>query len=278
MDDEQFRYLLRRLDLSWEGYRRVRKGVKRRVARHMDRLGCRTVPEYLDELESSEELRKEALQQLTVRKSRFFRDRQLWRDLENHVFPEILARASCRVKIWSAGCACGEEAYSIAMVWEKVASGKGRSQELELWATDNDPQAMRRAQAGVYRSSSLKEVESDVRKRHLCALNQAAMFAVSDRLKAHIRWQLLDLLSDRPPSDGFWIVFLRNNLLTYYQGEPLRFALRRILDSLLPDGFLIVGSHERIPPGFEDLSPSAFNKLILRKTERTVPCLEQTCW
>ena len=118
MDDEQFRQLLDFFELSWSGYRKVRKGVKKRVNRHMQSLGCRRTSYYLQLLREQPTCRRDCEQLMTVSISRFFRDRQLWTFLESNFLPEIAAGTSEPVAIWSAGCASGEEVYSFKIIWE----------------------------------------------------------------------------------------------------------------------------------------------------------------
>ena len=81
MDDDQFRLLLDYLGYSWRGYRRVRKGVKKRIRRHMQQLGCRHIPSYLNMLTLQAETRQECEMLMTVPISRFFRDRHIWQML-----------------------------------------------------------------------------------------------------------------------------------------------------------------------------------------------------
>ena len=89
MDDVQFRKLLHHLGLSWTGYRKVRKGVKKRISRHMRLLNCSDLAGYLHELGSSKGARYECERLMTVSISRFFRDKKLWVLLLDKVLPEL---------------------------------------------------------------------------------------------------------------------------------------------------------------------------------------------
>ncbi len=92
MDDQQFRQLLNLFGFSWKGYRKVRKGVKKRINRHMKELGCRNMAAYLAELEKEDEARQHCELLLTVSISRFFRDREFWRTLEKKLLPELIRK------------------------------------------------------------------------------------------------------------------------------------------------------------------------------------------
>ena len=264
MDDQQFRKLLDFLNLSWKGYRKVRKGVNKRVSRHMQELGFRRMDEFLSAMENDQGMKKQVENLMTVSISRFFRDREIWNALENHVLPLIHDGSPEKVNVWSAGCACGEEAYSFKILWERWRRQVAQSPDLELWATDMNSLNLDKARAGVYPLSSLKEISPEIRSQYFQHVKET-YFAISDSLKEGIRWKLHNLLSEDPPRMRFQIIFLRNNLLTYYKGELQKSALRKIVSSLAPGGFLIIGAHEKIPEEFCDLSPFAGHRDIFRK-------------
>ena len=255
MDDHHFRQLLQHLGLSWPGYRKVRKGVKKRIHRHMQTLGCRNISSYLLELDKSDKEKYECERLMTVSISRFFRDRKLWEELEKEILPGLIEKQGRKIEAWSAGCGCGEEVYSLKMVWGSVMRSTGQMADLGITATDMNPKYLERARIGVYGRSSLKEVP----ERYLAAYFErkagSTLFSVRDSQKKGIAWQRHNLLLD-PPGACFHLVFLRNNLLTYYQEEIERPAFRRVTDCLLEGGFLIIGSHEKLPFVTDDLRVS----------------------
>jgi chemotaxis methyl-accepting protein methylase len=121
-----------------------------------------------------------------------------------------------------------------------------------------------KARAGVYPLSSLKEISPEVRAQYFQKVKDT-YFAISDSLKEGILWKIHNLFSEDPPRKGFQIIFLRNNLLTYYKDELQKSALRKILKSLTPGGFLFIGAHEKIPAEFSDISPFDDHRDIFRK-------------
>lgn len=269
MTDDQFREILRWFDLSWKGYRKVRKGVKRRLARHMSQLGCRSVVEYVDAVGGNPVLRSEAELLLTVSISRFFRDRGLWTDIQRHLFPQLAANHPGGIDAWSAGCACGEEPYSLALLWDEFRGDLRIVPEFVLRATDCNPQVLDRARAGIYSAGSLKEVTQDRMDAYFTGLPETGQFKISGHLKKYITWETHDFLRDEPPAGSFGIILLRNNLLTYSTGRTLSKALAGIVNSLSSGGFLVIGCHEKIPDAFDSLLPSGINKSILRKRPDT---------
>jgi len=264
LDDKTFRKILGRLGRPWAGYRKVRRGVKRRLALHMSQSGFRNVEDYLRALDTDHDLRIRAEQLMTVTISRFFRDRELWRVVETRLLPLIVERGGDPIRIWSAGCSRGEEAYSFAILWDRLKGVRPQARRLELWATDMNPTALAGAKKGVYSSSSLKEMDQDLRDRYFRSLPDPGLFEICDSMRADLILRIHDLSTDQPPAAGFQIIFLRNNLLTYYEGAAMESAFRRVVESLALGGFLVVGSHEKIPSS-GDLSPSNFNRFVFRK-------------
>jgi chemotaxis methyl-accepting protein methylase len=244
MDDSQFRQLLAHFGLSWAGYRKVRKGVKKRLGRHMQETGCQSVADYICAIESDPEtrLRFECLTGVSI--SRFFRDRGLWRKLQERILP-VLAKSPRLVKVWSAGCASGEEVYSFRILWEDMRKFCASLPDLSILATDICPEYLNRGRAAIYSSSSLKEVPGPILRLYF---EKAAggKYAVGPWIKEGISWQVHNLLSD-PVGTGFDLVFLRNNLLTYYMDEVRIPAFLKVVESLAPGGYLIIGSHESMP-------------------------------
>lgn len=244
--DSDFRYLLDSLDRPWVGYRKVRKGVMKRLRRHMNSLGIRSVKKYLQVILDNPEEMEICLQCLLVTISRFFRDRQLWQDLHKYHLPSLLTSFPEGLRFWSAGCASGEEPYSIAIVLDQLRAAV----HTEIIATDINPHNLDRARIGEYPESSLRELSDSCRAGYFDLDEVSQQYRIKEKLKT-ISWQQHDLFA--PPIKGpFQIIFLRNSLLTYHTGCSLETQLRQIFSTLSPGGYLITGSHEKIPHALSD--------------------------
>jgi len=265
MEDQQFRILLQYLGLSWAGYRKVRKGVKKRIRRHMKQLGCRKMEAYLGKLETDREARQECNQLMTVSISRFFRDRGLWQTLQHQILPDLLKNQNATFKVWSAGCASGEEVYSFKIIWDRLKMHVTNLPKLEITATDMNPLYLDRARTGIYSSSSLKEVQREIRFAYFEPRSSGTRYAVKSSLKSDIIWKLHHLLSD-PPGSHYHIIFLRNNILTYHQDHLKKPAFRKVIDRLRPAGYLIIGSHEDLPVETTDLISLSNYSYVFRKS------------
>lgn len=198
MNDQDFYLLLEFLGLSWQGYRKVRKGVKKRVSRHMQALGCRSVQEYLEQLEQKADVRIQCDLALAVPISRFFRDRKLWEALENRLLPELIDTGKSRIRVWSAGCACGEEVYTLKILWEQMNWHTDTLPVLDITATDLHPIHLERAAAAVYPLSSLKEMPEAAKSIWFEAEPRGGRFRLKPDLKGGITWRSHDFLSGPP--------------------------------------------------------------------------------
>ena len=246
MNDDEFRKLLHARSMSWQGYRRVRKGVKKRLRRHMRELDCVGIDCYIKCLQNSTDADSQCKTLMTVSISRFFRDRQLWASLTNRYIPELVKRFPEGIRMWSAGCAGGEEAYSFKILWYDLEKEIGPLPALDILATDSNPECIQRAQKGLFQSSSLRDVRDDNRSLFFSKPGKGKQYQITPDLTSSITFKQQDLLQQLPDRD-FQIIFLRNNLLTYHQHRVMRPAFDNILNCLTPGGLLIIGAHEKPP-------------------------------
>ena len=260
LSDSELRILLDRLDRPWTGYRKVRRGVKKRLRRHMQVLGCSTVEQYIEQLYRAPAEMAACQECLRVTISRFFRDRQLWRVLQRQILPGLANMFPFPIRIWSAGCACGEEPNGLAIVCTEMAP----TAAVYLLATDASSQCLDRARQGVYTRSSLKELPDRLRKRYFASRKGGRQFKIQSHLLPPIHWRQHDLLDSPPEPDPFHLILLRNNLLTYYRGSILQAAFARIAGSLSPGGCLVIGSHECLPSGNLSLAKDKTSPWIYR--------------
>jgi chemotaxis methyl-accepting protein methylase len=214
----------------------------------MQELNCPNIKIYLNLINESDAVRQESERRMTVSISRFFRDRKLWHDLEQEILPRMIETEKKIFQVWSAGCARGEEVYSFKIVWDRFIGKYDQQPDLALMATDMHPGYIESAVAGVYTKSSLKEVCGEIRERYFDMRKSGNCYEVKAFLKEDIDWKVQDIFADTPGPE-FDIIFLRNNLLTYYKAHQKKEGFNKVIKVLAPDGWLIVGSHEKLPPG-----------------------------
>jgi len=179
---------------------------------------------------------------------------------------EILESRAGKVKVWSAGCACGEEAYSFKIVWEGLKKSYDNLPKLEVLATDINPAYLERARAGVYSAGSLKEVKKELISKYFHWQRSKNQYAIKTALAKDVAFKIHYLLLD-PPGSNFDVIFLRNNVLTYYEDRLRKNALGNVMESLAPSGLLVIGSHETLPYERHDLVRVAPHPFVFRKRD-----------
>jgi chemotaxis protein methyltransferase CheR len=242
-------WALPRLGMRWAGFRKVRRQVCRRVARRIAELGLTDHHAYRAHLTAHPE-EWEVLRALTpVTISRFGRDRAVFGALAAGVLPTLAAGARAagrdRVRAWSAACASGEEAYTLALL------GTDAGLEIEVLATDVHPPVLERARAACYERSSLRELPDRWRERGFDRTSGGAL-AVRPEHRPRVTVARHDL-RDAPPDGPFDLVLCRNAAFTYFGPDAQRAVLANLAAALRPGGALVLGLHEMLPdpaPGF----------------------------
>jgi chemotaxis protein methyltransferase CheR len=239
-------WALPRLGLSWAGFRKVRRQVCRRVAARMESLGLRDVAAYRARLDA-DRAEWQALGALcTVSISRFYRDGEVFDCLGAVVLPALaraaLGRRAARLECWSAGCASGEEPYTIAILWRMSSPIRGLA--LRILATDVDATLLERARAACYRASSLKELPPAWRWEAFEP--RGRQFCLRDEYRRRVELERQDLASELPQRE-FDLVLCRNLAFTYFGEQLARGALEGIASRLRSGGALVVGIHEKLP-------------------------------
>jgi chemotaxis protein methyltransferase CheR len=257
---EFLQWCLPRLRMRWAGFRKVRSQVCKRIARRMKELDFDDIGEYRRylQLDDDEWQRLDAMCRITI--SRFFRDRAVFEALETEVFPALASAAIDReertIKIWSCGCASGEEVYAIAVLWKVRVAERTPWIDLEIIATDSDERMLERARRGTYGAGSVKELPVDLRRS---AFEKAGEpYRVRNSLQRQVSWLCQDIRSESPEGP-FDLILCRNLVLTYFDEELQLEVMNRVVSALRVGGALVIGSHESLPPhdiGCEPWSPS----------------------
>lgn len=251
MDDRQFKRLLGELGYSFAGYRRVRKGVKKRIRRHMRDINCRDMVSYLECIATSDQIREACIRRMAVPISRFMRDRPLWDALRGGWLLELYRRFGPRLNAWSAGCACGEEAYSLMIAARETPAS---ALQMRMTATDLNPACLTKARAGIYQASSFREMPADLLSQYFNPMRRGRRFRIRPDLMAGITW--CRRRTENPwPGQIYDLILLRNSVLTYYEAPQQTRVLVKVIESLRPDGLLVIGSRERLPAGLPDMMP-----------------------
>ncbi len=226
--------------------------VESTINGRMGETNCRNLEDYLAYLKHNSAEIDQLRNALTNHYSIFFRNTLTFSFLEQHILPLLAQQKQLKqnreIRIWSAACAAGQEAYSIAMVCDELLKQNHPNVRFHIFATDISSDEIAKAQRGLYSESALKNISLDRIKKYFSALGN--VFKVNQQLKESIDFSTFDLLSEEgmcPASSifgNFDIIFCAN-LLFYYQPEIQAAILKKLNSCLVKGGWLIVGDAEK---------------------------------
>ena len=246
-DDPGYAALARRISgagFAVEAYKD--KCVRRRIAVRMRACGVHTYADYQALLDRSPTEYERLRDALTINVTRFYRNAETWNLLRRELIPRLCAPVSGEIRVWSAGCASGEEAYTIAIIAAEHLERTGRSGELErlvVDATDVDRLSLERAMAARYRPENLTEMPPELVSRYLEPAGPELQ--VVARVRGRVFVRRVDLSSAPSPRRDYHMVVCRNVLI--YFDRPMQERLLQIFtDSLAPGGYLVLGKVETL--------------------------------
>jgi len=243
------------LGLQWRRFQR--RGIRRRIEHRLAELGLASFEEYNQRIKEGPQERGHLSKILTVTISRFYRDQEVFNTIETSVFPALLKENPTELKLWSIGCASGEEPYSLSLLWKARFEKNWPQSHFSVMATDIDESLLKRAKEGKYKKSSLREVPRDILERFFRPEGEA--FVLEKRVRKNVEFRRHDLLREEPLS-GMDLVFCRNLAFTYLSKESQIEILKKIFVCLREEGYLVTGSDESIPLTYPTLFTPAFSK------------------
>jgi chemotaxis protein methyltransferase CheR len=224
--------------------------LERRIERRMRDLGIASFAAYHLELRSAPagggELGR-LVDEITTNETYFFRERRQLQALVGEILPEALLqrreRSGGPVTIWSAGCASGEEPYSIVIL--AVEAGIDPGANLRVYASDISRRMLQRARQGTYRESAFRETDAGLRSRYFA--EKDGVWRISDDVKKHVDFVHLNLM-DRSKIAllGSLDVILCRNVLIYFDAEGKRTVINTFEEKLRPGGHLLLGHSESL--------------------------------
>jgi two-component system CheB/CheR fusion protein len=233
-----------RTGLDFSAYKRAT--IVRRLQRRMAAAGAATLPDYRRYMERHPEELQRLVASFLIKVTEFFRDPDLFTYLRDHVLPGLIGEARERgeLRIWSAGCATGEEAYSLAMLVSDLLAEDAEELPVRIFATDIATDAVEFARRGIYTLAALQGLPPELIARHFTPVDGA--FEVRKQVRSLVVFGEHDL-ANRAPFPRIDLVFCRN-VLIYFTPELQRRALQLFAFSLRQGGYLALGKAETVSP------------------------------
>ena len=216
----------------------------RRIGRRMHQVQIGSFGEYQDYLEVHPEEFGQLFDSILINVTSFFRDPEAWDVLGREILPAILAAKGDAepLRVWSAGCASGEEAFTLAMVWAERLGVEAFRQRVKIYATDVDESALAKARQATYEAKQMEAVPEALRERYF--ERQGTSYAFRVDMRRGIVFGRHDLVNDAPIS-RLDLLVCRNTLI-YFNTEVQRRILTRFHFALNAQGFLFLGKGEML--------------------------------
>jgi chemotaxis protein methyltransferase CheR len=216
-------------------------------------LGLSSLASYRDHLQTNpaEWLILDGLSRVSI--SRFYRDKRVFSLLEQVYLPDLARRVMEQggktLRVWSVGCASGEEPYTLNLLWEFALLSRFPGLELQILATDADAALLLRAREACYGYSSIKNLPEVWRERAFFQVN--TQYCLHDRFRTYVEFHQHDV-RDGVPDGPYHLVMCRNLVFTYFDNGLQHAFLDRLQQNMSPQGLLLLGVHEQLPEAGHD--------------------------
>ncbi len=267
-------------NVDFRNYKRAT--LRRRIERRMQDRKCKTAQDYIALLDRDPTEYGALIESMLIKVTSFFRDPEMWADLSKKVLPQMLSdkRQGEDIRIWCAGCATGEEAFTAAIVLSEVMGPAFQNQDVKIFGTDMDDVAISHARRGVYGEEQIKAVPSELRERYF--VQDPGGWAVRKDLRRSVVFGVNNLVSDAPISR--LDVLICRNVFIYLDAPLQKRVLTRFHYALRRHGILVLGKSELIPFAAKIFEQVDLARRIYRKDgkrdaavsqERLVSLMEQ---
>jgi two-component system CheB/CheR fusion protein len=240
--DSLLEYIKASRGFDFSGYKR--SSLERRIAKRLDSVSIDSYSDYQDFIEVHPDEYRELFDTILINVTSFFRDEPAWRYLAQEIVPRLIQEIpdGQPIRVWSAACASGEEAYTAAMIFAEALGEEGFSERVKIYATDVDEDALSQARHGIYPLDALEPIPQALVERYWQVNGSNATFR-SD-LRRSVIFGRNDLVQDAPISRVDLLI--SRNALMYFIPETQARILDHFNFSLSPNGFLFLGKSEML--------------------------------
>lgn len=267
-DAQHFEAILRCLQqtraFAFTAYKR--STLTRRLIRRMQAVGASSFEQYFDHLQVHQEEFSALFNALLINVTSFFRDEDVWSYLETTAMPQILASrgANETFRVWTAGCASGQEAYSMAMLLGELMGDEAVRDRVKIYATDADEEALAEARAAVYAATEIQGLPPPLLDKYFD--RDGARYVFKRDFRGSVIFGRHDLVLDAPISHIDFL--LCRNTLMYFNSEAQSRILARFSFSLNPGAHVLLGRAEMLFSHADMFTPVDLKRRLFKAAPR----------
>ena len=227
--------------------------LSRRIQRRLGAANCADIECYLKYLDQRADEYAKLIDSILINVTEFFRDPEAWEIIKNEVLPRIIAerRPGDQIRIWSTGCATGEEPYTAAMVLLDVLGDRANDFDIRIYATDIDDESLSVARRGEYLDDAVKTIPESYLPRYF---DKNARWCIKRDVRKMVIFGRHNLVTDAPISHSDMIVC--RNVLIYMSVDLQNRILSKFHYGLQPGGYLFLGRAESLLTTSELFTPT----------------------
>ncbi len=256
------------LDLDWRKYRR--KQSRKAVEGRMRELGLAGFDQYLDKIRDDPGEASALPDRMRVTVSRFFREKDCWRELTDQVLPELADKVSSSyLRALCLGINNGEEPYSLVLLWKQSMEPLYPDVGLRIFGVDMDAGCLARAKERTYHGRTLREVPEEIQSRWFT--QSKGMYVLDREPAAMVEFSQAHLMDPGLPGQ-LDLLLCRYLVFTYFTGVRRKKAVERLARLVKPGGKLMIGRKETLRPDeFVWFAPLSSARFIAQRTSKSVP-------
>ena len=222
------------------------KCLRRRIAVRMRARGVHTYADYARVLDTDTTEYERLLDALTINVTKLFRNWETYSVIADRVVPALWDRDDAEIRVWSAGCASGEEPYSLAALFHRRAERARQLADLDrrvhVLGSDIDARCLVAAAAGGFEEGDFADTPDDLRMRYFAPV---APFTIIPEVRRLVHFERRDLLAENPPEGKHQLIVCRN-VLIYFDRDTQERLFEKFQSALAPNGFLVLGKVETL--------------------------------
>lgn len=237
--------------------------IECRMSKELERYEVTSFTEYMRLLrrDGTGGIAGGMVNRLTTNYTYFMREPAHFSILSEMVFPELFAKKYGLCQIWCAGCATGEECYTLAMCLDEYKAGNSSAVSARILATDISEEVLNKAEKGIYPVREIENIPPAWQERY-CMKVDKNNFRVNENLRYNIRFRKNNLMEPLAEASRFDLIFCRN-VMIYFDRNSRKQLVARLEESLNPGGYLFIGHAEllsRDETTLEQIYPSVYRK------------------